>query len=202
MDADYKAIKNKIVAIVGMTGAGKTEAASVFVSLGWQMIRFGWITLDELKKRNLPVNEATERMVREELRRMHGMAAFAVMNLPKIDALLMKGPVVIDGLYSWSEYKILKERYGDRLQVLAIYASPATRHQRLEHRADRHKDDTDKRFRSFSRVESRSRDYAEVENLEKGGPIAMADYTIVDEGKLEEFRALIRNLVINQFVGE
>src|SRR3989338_10306255 len=128
MDADYKAIKNKIVAIVGMTGAGKTEAASVFVSLGWQMIRFGWITLDELKKRNLPVNEATERMVREELRRMHGMAAFAVMNLPKIDALLMKGPVVIDGLYSWSEYKILKERYGDRLQVLAIYASPATRH--------------------------------------------------------------------------
>ncbi len=186
---------NKIVAIVGMTGAGKTEAASVFVSLGWQMIRFGQITLDELKKRNLPVNEAMERMVREELRRMHGMAAFAVMNLPKIDVLLMKGPVVIDGLYSWSEYKILKERYGDQLRVLAICASPATRHQRLEHRADRHRGDNDKRFRSFTRAESRSRDYAEIENLEKGGPIAMADYTIVDEGELDEFKQEVKGFI-------
>ncbi|MFA4873523.1 MAG: AAA family ATPase [Patescibacteria group bacterium] len=191
--------KKLVVAIVGMTGAGKTEAASVFVSLGWQMIRFGQITLDELKKRNLPVNETTERMVREELRRMHGMAAFAVMNLPKIDALLMKGPVVIDGLYSWSEYKILKERYGDRLQVLAICASPATRHQRLEHRADRHQGDNDKRFRSFSRAESQSRDYAEIENLEKGGPIAMAEYAIVDEGKLEEFQESIRQIISSNF---
>ncbi|MEW6610994.1 MAG: AAA family ATPase [Patescibacteria group bacterium] len=190
---EYK--RNIIVAIVGMTGAGKTEAASVFVSSGWQMIRFGQITLDELQRRNLPVDEAMERMVREELRRKHGMAAFAVLNLPRIDALLAQGPVVVDGLYSWSEYKVLKECYKEQMKVLAIFASPETRYRRLEHRAERHEGDVEKRFRSFSRAESLSRDYAEIENLEKGGPIAMADFTIVDEGGLEEFKERVKHFI-------
>ena len=28
--------------------------------------------------------------------------------------------------------------------------------------------------------QAKSRDYAEIENIEKGGPIAMADYTLIN----------------------
>jgi dephospho-CoA kinase len=31
-------------------------------------------------------------------------------------------------------------------------------------------------------AEAEQRDYAEIENVEKGGPIAIADYTIVNDG--------------------
>ena len=39
------------------------------------------------------------------------MGAFALLALPKIAKGLEKGHVVIDGLYSWSEYKILKRHF-------------------------------------------------------------------------------------------
>ncbi len=34
--------------------------------------------------------------------------------------------------------------------------------------------------------EADSRDKSEIENINKGGPIAMADFTIVNEASLEE----------------
>ena len=56
-------------------------------------------------------------MVREDLRKIHGMAAYAILNLPKFDELMKIGNVIADGLYSFEEYKILKEHFGDSLAV-------------------------------------------------------------------------------------
>lgn len=190
-------VKRKIIAIVGMAGAGKTEAASVFVSSGWRLVRFGQITLDEVMRRGWEVNEENEKKVREEFRRLHGMAAYAVTNIPKIEESLSQGNVVIDGMYSWSELKALREKYGKQLFVLAVYASPETRYGRLEGRAGRHGEDTERKFRSFPREQSAARDVAEIENLEKGGPIAMAEYTIVNEGSLEGFREEVTQFVLS-----
>ena len=41
------------------------------------------------------------------------------------------------------------------------------------------------RNRPFTIKEAKARDYAEIENLEKGGPIAMADYTILNPEDLK-----------------
>ena len=43
----------KVVSIVGMTGAGKSEGARVFEENGFIRIRFGDLTDDEIKKRGL-----------------------------------------------------------------------------------------------------------------------------------------------------
>jgi dephospho-CoA kinase len=96
---------------------------------------------------------------------------------------------------SWSEYKVLKEKYGDAFKVLAIMASPAVRYTRLSSRGERHGEDKEKKFRSFTLEESRSRDYSEIENLEKGGPVVMADYTIINEVSLDDFQNAVRNIV-------
>jgi len=168
----------KVVAIVGMTGAGKSEVARAFEEQGFKKIRFGDITDEDLKNRKLEPNEENERYIRQQLRKEHGMAAYAKLNLPRIDSSLKSSNVVVDGLYSWEEYILLKEYYGGRFTMVAVRASPATRHGRLVHRAER----------PLTLEEAASRDKSEIENSNKGGPIAMADFTIVNEASLEELK--------------
>ncbi|MFH1727629.1 MAG: AAA family ATPase [Pseudomonadota bacterium] len=177
---------NKVIAIVGMCGSGKSIVSEELKKLGWGYVRFGQLTLDEVKKRGLPPKEEHERKIREEFRKEHGMAAYAILNIPKIDDFLAHNNVIADGLYSWSEYKILKEKYADNLLVISVYADPKTRYTRLENRASAHGNDEDLVFRSISNEDAQNRDYAEIEKIEKAGPIAMADYTLINT-KNEDF---------------
>src|SRR4030065_239294 len=112
----------KVVSIVGMAGAGKSVVARVFEKAGFKRVRFGDITDEEVRKRGLNLNEQNERYVREQLRKEHGMAAYAILNLPRIDSLLKSSNVVVDGLYSWEEYMLLKQRYGNNFSVIAVWA--------------------------------------------------------------------------------
>jgi len=175
----------KVVAIVGMTGAGKSEVAKVFEKHGFKKVRFGDITDEELKKRGLEPNEQNERYIRQQLRKEHGMAAYAKLNLPRIDSSLKSAHVVIDGLYSWEEYVLLKERYGQELIILAVWASPTTRYARLACR----------KGRPLTPEEAASRDKAEIENINKGGPIAMADFIVINEGPLEDVKKEMERII-------
>jgi dephospho-CoA kinase len=167
----------KIIAVVGMCGSGKSVAGERLERLGFAKVYFGGLTIEEVKRRGLEVNEQNERAVREELRRKHGMGAFAVLSLPGIESLLAAGKrVLIDGLYSFSEYKILKEKYGGDLLVIAVFTPRALRYERLAVRA----------VRPLTAAEAASRDGSEIENIEKGGPIALADYTVLNEGSKQD----------------
>ena len=159
-----------------MAGAGKSELARVFEKSGFKKVRFGDITEEEVKNRGLNLNEENERHVREQMRKEYGMAAYAKLNLPRIEASLKSSNVVVDGLYSWEEYTLLKARYGEGFSTVAVWASPATRYARLANRAER----------PLTVEEAASRDKAEIENTNKGGPIAMADFTIVNEASLKK----------------
>ena len=175
----------KIIAMVGMACAGKTAASKILEQHGYTRVRFGDVTDDEVKRRGLPLTEANERTVREALRAELGMAAYAKLNLPRIDAALEKTPVVIDGMYSWEEYLLLKDRYGDNLAVAAVWASPGTRAKRLSTRA----------VRPLTREETFSRDKSEIEKVSKAGPIAVADYMIVNGGSFEQLQAQVEKLI-------
>ena len=184
---------NKIICVVGMPGAGKSIVSDELVERGFTYLRFGQITLDIIKEKNLEINEANEKKTREGLRKKYGMGAFARLNIPKIDELIKKSNVVVDGLYSWSEYKILKEKYGEAMSVLAVYAPPKLRYARLKNRSI--KNDQALRFRNFTEKEAEARDYAEIENIEKGGPIAMAAFTVINTGTIEELKASIKDIL-------
>ena len=178
----------KVVAIVGMNGSGKSEVTRVFEQKGYIRIRFGDITDKEIERRGMALKEENERKIREQLREELGMAAYAIKNLPKIDAALQRSNVVVDGLYSWDEYKLLKEHYGDNLVVIAVYASPKTRQQRLPKRE----------IRPLTPEESSARDYNEIENLQKGGPIAIADFTLINEEvPIKELRDTTEQLIMS-----
>ncbi len=167
--------------VVGMCGSGKSSVAAYLKRKGWPVVRFGDITMRELEQRGLAVCEANERQVRQELRAKHGMDAYAKMLLPTIRDHLSRGPVVLDGLYSWSEYKHLLANLRESLLVIAVVAPRRLRYARLATRPER----------PLSHEEAFSRDLAEIETLEKGGPIAMADETILNTGSLEQLERAV-----------
>lgn len=175
-----------IIALVGLAGSGKTEAARFLEKKGFSYIRLGQITIDTLKEQGLEVNEKNERVVREGLREGHGMDAYAKLNAEKIDCLLNEGNVVIDGLYSWEEYMFFKKKYGEKLKVVAIFTSPKTRYERLNKRGER----------PLTCEEVVSRDIAEITNSNKAGPIVIADETIINNSSIEDLHKKI-----DEFVG-
>ena len=170
---------NKAVAVVGMCGSGKSVLCSYFTDMGWSSVYFGGVAVSQLKKNGTPVNEANERAIRESLRRELGMGAFAIILKDEIMDKLQRGNVVLDGLYSWSEYVILKDLLGDNLVVLAVVTNSGIRKERLANRT----------VRPLSAEMVDSRDVAEIENSEKGGPIAKADYYVLNNGSEQQLKA-------------
>ena len=176
---------NKAVAVVGMCGSGKSVLCSYFTDMGWSSVYFGGVAVSQLKKNGIEVTEANERAVREQLRADLGMGAFAVILKDEILEKLSKGNVVLDGLYSWSEYVILKELLGDDLIILAVVTNSGIRKQRLENRS----------VRPLSAEMVDSRDVAEIENSEKGGPIAKADYYVLNNGTERDLKKQFRHFM-------
>jgi dephospho-CoA kinase len=162
----------KLVALVGMPGAGKSVAADFFRKKRIPVLRFGDQTEIGVRALGLPINEKNERDYRESLRNELGMSAMAIKIEPRIIAATENSSVIVlDGLYSWEEYVYLKEKF-PHIILLCIYATPKIRYDRLAVR----------KIRPLTFDEAKSRDVAEIENLNKGGPIAIADYCIKNEG--------------------
>ncbi|MEH2156821.1 AAA family ATPase [Nostoc sp.] len=172
----------KIIAIVGMSGSGKSVVAGYLNNNGFPLIHFGEIIIREVEKRGLAITPQNEQIVREEIRQKYGMDVCAQLSLPIIKSTLLEHQlVVIDGLYSFSEYKTLKKEFKDELLVIAIFTPKSLRYERLTFRQER----------PLKIAEAEKRDFMEIEGIEKGGPIAMADITIINDGNQSQ---LYRNL--------
>lgn len=157
-----------LIAYVGMPGSGKSEAVHYIQKKGFPFVRFGDITEEKLKEQNLAITPENEKAAREALRREFGMAVYAEKSKTKIDALFASyETVIVDGLYSWEEYLFLTKTFPNVL-VVCVYAERLVRYDRLAKR----------QVRPLTIEQAKVRDIAEIEKLNKGGPIAMADYLL------------------------
>lgn len=167
-----------IVAIVGLSGAGKTEAARYFKNKGLPVIAFGQIINEYVDEHKLKHTEEIHKKIREDIRKKYGMAALAVINGKKISETLEKNPiVVIDGLYSWEEYIYLKKKFPRvKIYLLAIYADKEIRYKRAAKR----------RYRS--ELYGEQRDMNELIGTNKGPAIAFADFLIKNNFSKEDLQ--------------
>jgi dephospho-CoA kinase len=166
----------KIVAFVGLTGSGKSSAVDYLTKEGHPKVYFGGVVLDEVKKRGLELTQANEQPIREELRQTEGKDFVAKRIITQIHDLITAGQhrIVADGLYSWTEYKALKHEFPGELTVVAVVTPKHLRKQRMAARP----------LRPLTSAEVDQRDWAEIENIEKGGPIAIADYYLMNDKDL------------------
>jgi len=104
-------------------------------------------------------------LVREEIRRREGKDFVIKRVIKNIHDLINAGQnkIVLDGLYTWSEYKFLKHEFPGQVVVIAIVTPKYLRYQRMAKRIER----------PMQPHEVDQRDWSEIENLEKGGPIAI-----------------------------
>ena len=176
---------NKIIAIVGMCGSGKSVASDYLESIGYKKVYFGGVTMEKLKEDNMEITPENEKFMREKLRSELGMSAYAKILLPRITEYAKTSNVVLDGLYSWDELVVLKEKLGSALTVIAIIADKNIRYERLSVRD----------IRSLSAVDAEKLDIAEIENLAKGGPISIADYFILNNFDKDTYLASLKSIL-------
>jgi dephospho-CoA kinase len=177
----------KIVAFVGLTGAGKSSAVDYLTEKGYPKVYFGGVILDGLKALGLEPTQENEKPFREELRKKEGKDAVANRIVAQINDLIAAGQhrIIADGLYSWTEYKLLKSAFPGELSVVAIITPRRLRHSRLNVRP----------VRPLTDKEADDRDWAEIENLEKGGPIAIADHFVMNDGDRESFESQLEKIL-------
>lgn len=163
-------MRNPLIAVVGMPGAGKSTVVNHLAKRGWPVVYFGGITLTEMRNKGLDPSQENERLVREALREVHGQEAYAKLSVPEIELNLEQYPTIIDGLYSWAEYTYLRNHLGSPMFLIAICTDREIRYARLANR----------KIRPLTPSEAEDRDFAEIEHIQKGGPIAIADFTVLN----------------------
>ncbi len=181
--------QTKVIALVGMPGSGKgTCTTHLSETYKWPLVHFGNMMYEEVARRGLDIVK-DEKFVREDMRKKDGPAVLAKHVAVKAKAYLADDAeaVVLDGLYSWSEYKYLQGEFGDSLVTIAVAAPRKLRYERAAARVDAH--------RKYTPEQIAARDIQEIENLEKGGPIAFADYTIVNDESAETLLGKLDTIV-------
>jgi dephospho-CoA kinase len=182
-------MEQKIIAFVGMPGSGKGTCTDyLHKKYNWPVIHFGNMVYEEVQRRGLD-NVKDEVFVREDMRKQEGPAVLAKHVARKAQQYLDEGQstVVLDGLYSWTEYKYLEKTFGENLIVIAVVAPKKVRRERVLNRKDSH--------RKYTLEQLITREVAEIENIEKGGPIAYADYTIANETTMEDLLQCLEKIL-------
>lgn len=172
----WKQDEKAIIAIVGLPGVGKSEAADFFKEKNIPVISFGKIVNDYVDKHHLRHSEKNHKKIREELRTKHGVEAFAILNKKKIkDSLSKNMIVVIDGMRSWEEYLYLKKHLKHvRIYILSLFADKDIRYQRISSRGTR------------SGLYGAERDINELVGINMGPTIAFADYVVKNNFSRQE----------------
>ena len=173
----------KIIALVGLAGSGKSSAVEYLTEKGFPKIYFGGVIYKAMDEAGIEKTWDNQQKFREEIRRREGKDFVIKRVIKNIHDLINAGQnkIVLDGLYTWSEYKFLKHEFPGQVVVIAIVTPKYLRYQRMAKRIER----------PMQPHEVDQRDWSEIENLEKGGPIAIANYFIINDGSLEQLHQKI-----------
>lgn len=176
----------KILAFVGLPGAGKSTAVDYFTEKGYPKVYFGGVVFEAMKEEGIEITPENEKAFRVAFREQHGKDVVANRIVDQINHLASAGQhrIIADGLYTWTEYKILKKAFPGELILAAVVAPRHVRYHRLGQRP----------VRPFTSAEAYDRDTHEIENLEKGGPIAIADHYVINEHSISELDAQLDRL--------
>ena len=176
-----------IMAFVGLAGAGKSSAVDYLTEKGYPKVYFGGIIYGAMNDAGIEITPESQQAFREAIREKEGKDFVVKRAIKQVHDLIESGQkhILLDGLYTWTEYRLLKHEFPGELSVVAIVAPKRVRHRRLAVRPER----------PFTDAEANERDWSEIEHLEKGGPIAIADHYIVNASDLDALHERIDEII-------
>lgn len=178
----------KILAFVGLTGSGKTTAVEYLTSKNYPKVYFGGIVYKAMQEAGIqPGDWERETIFRKEIREQQGQNFVSRHATEETRNLINAGQhrIIFDGLYTWTEYKELRHEFAGEMTVVAVVTPKHLRKQRMAKRAER----------PMTSQQVDESDWDEIENLEKGGPIAAADHFIHNDGSVDTLHAKINALL-------
>lgn len=177
----------KILAILGMSGSGKSSVVDYLTKRGVPKVYFGGMLYKEMEKRGIEITPESQGEFREMIRNTEGDDWVGRQAVAETKDLISAGQkrIVLDGLYSWAEYKLFKHEFPGLITSIAIVIPRQLRYDRLARRPER----------PFTASEIRDRDLSEIERLQKGAPIAMADYYILNDSSLDDLYAHLKTIL-------
>ncbi len=183
----------EVIGITGPHGSGKTEVAKALARFDVPCVRMGDVVWEEVRHRGQKITEANVAKVANELREREGLGAIAKRCIPLIKAHgKSKRAVAVDGIRSVAEVNEFRRAFGKNFHLIAVRAGEQTRYSRIASRGRADDAETREKFREKDRREG---DWG----LEKA--IALADFTIVNEGTIEELhRKAVK--IYKQLTGE
>lgn len=169
---------NTLIALVGLPGSGKSEAAEYLKNKGLAEVSFSAYGNQWIDEHGWKHTEKDHKKMRLFLRKKYGQAAFAILNKPLIlNAFAKNKFVIVTGMRSWEEYEYLKKELEDvRIVIIALWADKKTRWKRIKERKTR------------STLGGEERDLNELLGLNMGPTIAWADYMIINSGTREKLQ--------------
>jgi dephospho-CoA kinase len=169
----------KIIAFVGLSGSGKSTAVEYLTQKGLPKVYFGGVLRQAMDDAGVEQTWENQNEFRVGIRQREGNDFVVKRIIIQINELIAAGQhrIIADGIYSWDEYKIMKTEYPGALHVIATVAPKHVRHHRLNIRPER----------PLTDQEANDRDWHEIEDIQKGGPIAIADHFIINDGDEEKF---------------
>jgi dephospho-CoA kinase len=173
-----------IVGVAGMPGAGKAVVSRVAKEKDWALVVMGDVIREETRNRGLEPTPENIGKIMLKLREEEGAAVVAARCLPKI-AEANSDTVLIDGIRSLAEMYEFEKNFPQFI-LIAVHSSPETRFERLFRRK---RSDDSAGWGGFV-----DRDLREL-SVGQGSVVALADFMIVNEGTLEEYKVRIREVL-------
>ncbi len=187
----WKRRQKAILAIVGLSGAGKTEAGNFLREKGLSVVSFSNVINSYIDEHHMEHTEAVHKKLRMDFRKQYGMEAMAVLSKEKIQAIFKKEPfLVIEGLYSWEEYTYLHKHFPKvKVFLVALHADKNVRYKRVAKRKYR------------TGLAGEERDLHELIALNKAPPIAYADFLVMNNGSLKELHDKLEDVYRQVYFG-
>lgn len=164
-----------MIIVTGMPGAGKDEFIKVAKSRGLKDYHMGNVVRKYAKDSSVGINDSEIGAFATDERKKHGMDVWAERTSQCVDDPFS---AIIDGLRNYEELEYFRKKFSDVI-VVAIFANRKDRLDRIMKR-DREDD-----IRSLEELVSR--DNREL-SWGLGNVISLADYMIVNDRSLEQFK--------------
>ena len=164
----------KIIVTAGMPGSGKEEFLCAANSTGIPFLRMGDIVRETYSQRSAEDKDLTVGQFANIERERHGFDIWAKRAVERMHGNIF----MIDGCRSMDEVRAYENLTSD-VHIVAIFASPRTRYERL---IKRNREDAPKNIEEFEARDKREISWGLAET------IALADTMIINESSLEDFR--------------
>ncbi len=171
----------KLIITTGMPGAGKEEFLLAASDSGIPFLRMGDIVREFHAKRDEKDKDLSVGQLANLDRQRYGFDIWAKRAMEK-----MSGDIfMIDGCRSMDEVRAYRNLTDD-VNIVAIFASPKTRYDRLVKRA---REDAPKNIDEFNERDNRELGWG------LGETMALADRMIINESSLDDFKKAVKELM-------